>query len=355
MKLSVIIPSYQVEKFISCCLSSVVNSICQANLQNNTEIIIIDDGSIDKTGMICDQYASKYDMIRTIHQKNRGISGARNMGMLFASGEVISFVDSDDKVTPDFFYKMVLPIQAENADIVCCGMTILNTNIPYLSHPKQPQIYLREAGILTVLARDGVQDFLMNKVYKREVLDGIKFPEGRVYEDTFIQHHIFSKSEKTVFLNSSLYLYRFNESGITHNNQFKPNRMDFVWATQQQLEFTEKKYPSFLPLAIAKHLNAICQVSWYMWRNNYTSSRRKILNCLIAMANHYHEQLKTNPYLSPLLQLELCRLTEGYRTWSRYCKKAEYIKKLHNHPRVQRIFSRLFSIPLNLPRKENQY
>lgn len=355
MKLSVIIPAYQVEKYISDCLSSVFESIHRANLENNAEVILVDDGSPDKCPAICDSYAAKDARIRVIHKKNGGLSSARNVGMRYARGKIISFVDSDDELLPDFYEKMLSCMQAEQADAVCCGMVMLHNGVLFSNCPAEPKIYLGDETVLVNLGKDGAQDFMMNKIYKRELLEGIEFPEGKAFEDVFVQHLIQSKSQKTVFLNSALYGYRYNNAGITHAKQYKPHMMDFVEACRRQYEFTKENYPAFLPVAMAKYLNSIRVIAWYQYRNNHTSSRRKTICDLAALVKRDRAQIQPNPYLSPLLQMELSLLGKGYGSWNRYCKKSEFVKKLHNHPRAQIFFARLFDIPLDLPRRDDQY
>ena len=345
MELSVIIAAYNTSKYIADSLNSVVNSLKNASLYDKTEILVIDDGSSDQTAFIMDDFAKKNRNAFVIHKKNGGISRTRNCGLAFAKGKIISFVDSDDVLHPDYFAKMTAPIFNEGFDEVCCGMTILNSGQPYIPHPKDRKIFSGDQTILICLEKDGAQDFLMNKLCKRELFKDITFPIDKTYEDTFVQHLVQSKSDKTVLLNESLYLYRFNDTGITHNNSFKEHMVDFVSACETQYDYVSSFYPQYSDIAFAKYINAIRVVAWYTYRKNKTKSRKKTVKYLSSLIKQSFNVKSENEFISEKLRAEAIYLKKGYLSWNFYCKKAEFVKSQHNHPRLQTLLNKFFKLP----------
>lgn len=185
-KLSVIVPIYNVEKFLRRCIDSIINQS-----YSNLEIILVDDGSTDKSGRICDEY-SKIDLrIKVVHLDNGGVSRARNIGISLSTGEYLSFVDSDDYISSEMYEKMIYILENENLEIVSCGAYIVKNNkILGRQGSGKLKIYSKEE-ILPLVLQD-YNNTVWDKVYKREVFNGVKFPEGRVFEDNGTAHLIFN-------------------------------------------------------------------------------------------------------------------------------------------------------------------
>ena len=203
-KLSIIVPVYKVEKYIQECVDSIL-----ASTFTDFELILVDDGSPDNCGKICDEYANNHARVGTIHKKNGGLSSARNAGLDVARGEFVAFVDSDDRIMPEMFERMINTLENENADIVCCGMRLLRDDgvvTPFKAWPKNEEIYFGSDCLQLLLdAKNGCGDFYMNKMYRRELFDGIRLPEGKVFEDIYSMHFVFERSKKTIFLPEGLY------------------------------------------------------------------------------------------------------------------------------------------------------
>ena len=212
-KISVIVPVYQVEPYLDRC----VQSICGQTYQN-LEIILVDDGSPDRCGDMCDAYARKDSRIRVIHQENQGLSAARNAGLALATGDYIAFVDSDDWIDPIMFSLLHRISQTYGADIVECDVrSYTNSTI---------QVYGKCSGRLlemTPAEALGAQlDFtyckpmVWNKLYRRHCVDGVQFPVGKVHEDEFTTHKFYMAAEKIVYVDMALYNYeRRNPGSIT--------------------------------------------------------------------------------------------------------------------------------------------
>ena len=186
--LSVIVPVYRVEQYLHKCLDSLVDQTYR-----NLEIILVDDGSPDTCGAICDAYAARDERIRVIHQENRGLSGARNTGLDHARGEFVAFVDSDDYLEKDMYAQLMAAAVGESADIVIGDFyMILETGISRRYSRMSVDTPLRQVQVM-VLA-DRIQSYLWNKLYRRSLFDGIRFERIRGFEDLLVTPRIFQRA-----------------------------------------------------------------------------------------------------------------------------------------------------------------
>lgn len=235
---SVIIPVYKVEKFLSECIESVINQT-----HKNLEIILVDDGSPDNCGEICDEYAKRDNRVKVIHKENGGLSSARNAGLEVANGEYISFIDSDDYVANNYIEKLYKLCVENDADIAECDFLkfekveeIKKNKIKdeivesYTSVEMQERMY-SEYGVRTVI--------VCNKLYNKKIYNELKFPNGKLHEDEFITYKALDKAKKIVLTNQKLYFYRCNYSSIT-NQKFNIKKLDAVEAMQERKEYYKR-------------------------------------------------------------------------------------------------------------------
>lgn len=171
--ISVIIPVYKVEKYLDECIQSVINQTYK-----NLEIILVDDGSPDNCGKICDEYAKKDNRIKVIHKENGGLSSARNAGLDIARGEYISFIDSDDYVSKDFIKNM--SIQMANADLIICGMKNVYKEDEKCDEKenvviKNETLTFIEANQKLIKPKNEIYVTACNKLYRRELFDNLRF------------------------------------------------------------------------------------------------------------------------------------------------------------------------------------
>lgn len=222
---SVIVPVYNVKSFLAEALESAL-----AQTYKNIEIIVIDDGSTDGSGELCDEYAKKDGRIRVIHQQNRGLSGARNAGLHLVKGEAIAFLDSDDAYHPDFVSAMLGAMLREKTDIVICRYTLHETAWKMLENgedkgvPETPMGFYPRDEALRALADRKINSFVWNKLYRRELWNGVRFTEGRVYEDIDITYKLLATCRDAFILDRALYLYRKRPGSITAAVSWKSHR-----------------------------------------------------------------------------------------------------------------------------------
>ena len=216
-EISVIVPVYNVEPYLKRCL----NSIIEQSLKK-IEIILIDDGSTDRSGLICDEYAKIDSRITVIHQKNGGLSSARNIGIKLAKGDYIMFVDSDDYVMIDYC-KLPFEIAKEkNADIVLFPFFYVGKNKNKLDDEEDGFKSKQEAFDI-ILKKAGVNAW--SKLYRRCLFDDVKFPEGFYYEDNATTYKLILNADRIYYTNNRLYYYCFREGSITSS---KKRIIDFI-------------------------------------------------------------------------------------------------------------------------------
>ncbi len=219
---SVIVPVYKVEPYLRRCIDSI---LCQT--YRNLEIILVDDGSPDNCGAICDEYALKDTRIKVIHKVNTGVSAARNTGLDNAKGKYVGFVDSDDHIVPEMYERMTMAIESNDADIVFCSyfseVSPVNVKSDYsveLSLPTEEYQKRMRYGMSSVE--------VWSRLFRRTLFEAIRFPEGRRYEDFIIMPALYDKANKIVGMDDRLYYYNlYNTSSImaltnkTLENQFE--------------------------------------------------------------------------------------------------------------------------------------
>lgn len=205
--ISIIVPVYNVELYLRECLSSIQNQTYE-----NLEIIIVDDGSTDKSGDICDEFAEKDSRFRVIHQGNAGLANARNVGLREAKGKYIGFVDSDDYIDCKFFEEMYLAAKRSNAYITMCGYRLFgNADREYAAKAGELE---RNEAVEMLVKDNAIHSHLWDKLFLKTLFDGIDFPDGKQYEDYAVMHLLFLRTNKLKVIDRILYYYRSREGSI---------------------------------------------------------------------------------------------------------------------------------------------
>ena len=236
--ISVIIPIYNVEQYLDECLNSVINQTYK-----KIEIILVDDGSTDNSGNICDEYKKKDNRIKVIHKANGGLSDARNVGIKLASGKYIQFIDSDDFIDNDMIEILYNLIKENDADISMCSNYILVGKKKKSDCSGKKYIYNRIEALKEILLDQKVRSYAWNKLIKRELLNNIEFPKGKVFEDILTIPKLFEISSKIIFLDVPKYYYRQREGSIL-NKQTNELRLAYINATKEITEYIKEKEPS---------------------------------------------------------------------------------------------------------------
>lgn len=268
-KVSIIIPIYNTAKYLKPCLNSVINQS-----YHNLEIILVDDGSTDNSGKIADEFAKKDHRIKVVHQKNQGQSAARNHGLKLATGRFISFIDSDDKVDPDFISKLLAPYENNNTCVTVCGRhyEMLHQNYRktvYISYIRPKKTHeSKKAYILYLLTIDGRMYSAIDKLFKAEIAKQLRFNESINFsEDTNYVLDYLKKSKGTIqFVREPLYIYNYG----TETSTIK--KSSTIWSNWQAAYLNLKKWLGSKPSLKEKFwLHAV----HLRWRVSFIRSKRR--------------------------------------------------------------------------------
>lgn len=302
VRVSVIIPVYNVERYLAACLDSVINQTYR-----QLEIILVNDGATDTCPQICDSYASKDSRITVIHQKNMGLSGARNTGLQNATGDFISFVDSDDLLSLDYFQKLSDISLKNKADIVECGYSKFETENEVLEinqfSNENVKIYNTEKA-LELLMQEYIKQMVWNKLYRIEVIKNIKFPVGKINEDEFWTYKVFGNAKKIVKIHDILYFYRQQPMSIM-GKDYSLKRLDGLDALEERIHYMQMNFPGLENLAIKKYcLGAIFHYQMLV-NNSYVDANKSHRNKIYKSIKKYntltyskHWRLKEIIYLN---------------------------------------------------------
>lgn len=238
--LAVIVPCYNLEKYVNKCVSSIVKQTYTC-----LEILLIDDGSTDKTGIICDAWQKKDQRIHVIHKRNEGPSYARKTGIENTAAEYITFVDADDWIDINMYADMMSVMISTGSDIAQCEYLEIfddkNVNCNGGKYETMFDIIGREEGVLLILKDKQWRSYVWNKIFKRKLFDHVIFPTDRVYEDIPIVHTLFHHASQSVFLYRKYYFYYRREGSIVNSNNIAKKmkaQYHYAWAYYDRYIFT---------------------------------------------------------------------------------------------------------------------
>ena len=235
-KVSVIIPVYNVEKYLDECIESVLSQTYR-----NLEIILVDDGSTDKSGSICDAYKNKDNRIITIHKRNGGLSDARNSAIDICTGDYVTFIDSDDYVSP-FFVEVLL----HGVSVDGCKVAALYSGVDFWDNKSERPVLaksIEDAEIQTFMAKEALELMLYQKIatgapfkiYKRDIFENIRFPVGYYYEDVATTYKAFELSDFITVINCPVYAYRKRQDSIIRQH-FSEKKLSAIKIYEEMIE-----------------------------------------------------------------------------------------------------------------------
>lgn len=240
-KVSIIVPVYRVEEYLDQCVASVC-----AQTFTDWELILVDDGSPDRCGAMCDEWAAKDGRIRVIHRENGGLSAARNSGVSVAEGTFVFYLDSDDYLEPDALERLLQAQQAEDADVVVGGYY-------YTYADREETAEMAWSASTTLLRSEAaealvggkLQNFAWGKLLRAGIAQQYLFPEGRLFEDHYWAHHVMDAAQKVTVLPVPLVHYRQRGDSISYT--FTLKRLDMLDGWRARRDFLQEKYPQMLP------------------------------------------------------------------------------------------------------------
>ena len=239
--LSVIVPVYNVEAFLERCVDSILKQT-----YDYLEVILVDDGSPDGSGAICDQYVTKDSRVRCIHKENGGLSSARNAGLEIATGEYITFVDSDDWIEPDAYEHLLSLMEKHDVQLVCGGNydVYSKTEDQKLGVcPKKEEKISAEEMVGRMFMIDGCDSSVCDKIFHRSLLENFQFPLGKTSEDTAVTYKIVLKAKQVALTEKPFYYYYHHPGSITTTAVSEKN-FDFSEHTAVIYPYIRDHHPS---------------------------------------------------------------------------------------------------------------
>ena len=275
--ISIIVPVYKTERFLNACIASIL-----AQTFTDFELILVDDGSPDGCPALCDAAAAKDSRIRVIHQKNRGLSGARNAGLDAAEGEWIAFVDSDDTITPDFCAKLYHAAQETGAQMAVCNYRQVDEALTPI---REQYLHVRREVLTSeqALEHSTLLPYMVvwNKLYHRSIFAQLRFAEGKLNEDTLLIAYAYEKAERIANIPDAMYLYRKVAGSIVNSK-----------VTLRNLDRVEANYAVFECSRRHGVTGSLCELYWVL------------LHSLIDVGSHLTAQERKTPRMQQAREYE---------------------------------------------------
>lgn len=301
--ISIIVPVYKVEPYLRQCIESVLSQTYK-----NVEILLIDDGSPDSCGQICEEYAERDGRVRVFHTENKGLSAARNLGFQMANGEYIGFVDADDWIEPNMYETLLERLVETNSDICICAFWFEYVNT--FEEEKYQNSIMSDKDSLKALIRGEIKSYVWNKLFKRNILENVLFPEGKNFEDISNMYGVLRKSDVITVTSDPKYHYRQRKESISKSFAGK-NLCDFADACLERYFFYKKELEDIFYEEYDSLLLSVARGISRLWRWWYGVDR--------VDKEHYKEKIK-----------ELKTFTKeqiplfGYKSWPAYLRISSF-------------------------------
>lgn len=315
--ISIIVPVYNVEQYLDECLTSIIGQT-----YTNLEIILIDDGSTDASGKMCDEYTEKDKRIKVVHKENGGQAGAKNIGLDICMGEYIAFVDSDDYVAPEYIEYMYKLLKKYNVAVSGCKWRFVYFNGN-----------LEAQGKALIENVESQKDFYKNLLYgrravgqwgylyKRSIFDNLRYREGIIFEDSDLVYKIFAKCDNTVISNNQLYYYRLRQ-GSTTNSSFDSKKLGLIDVSEKMCDFILRSFPELEAAAAAKMVWACYSTLNQLYKSKTVD--KKIEKMILDKAKPYEHTVLCDKEASTRDKLGIITRKLGRRfymlSWNLYMK-----------------------------------
>lgn len=312
--ISVIVPVYNVAAWLPRCVDAIL-----AQTYENLEVLLVNDGSTDHSGRICDEYEKKDARVQVIHKKNGGLSSARNAGLDVASGQCIGFVDSDDWIEPEMYSEMLTLMEQNHAQLVCAGRYDVDGETGKKTVglcPQRQECITGEALAGRIFLWDHCDSSACDKLYRRELFDGIRYPEGKTCEDVPVTYRLALKARQAVLCNRPLYNYFHRSGSISKGAGISDKTFHYSQHTAAILEDIRQNHPNIATQAEFLRVHSLYHLLLRLdhapadirktYRKEYLDARRElaqhwryILTCpwltkqqritdILLIANLYH-------------------------------------------------------------------
>lgn len=307
-RVSIIVPVYKVEKYLKRCVDSIL-----AQTYGDFELILVDDGSPDRSGNLCDEFKKADNRIKVIHKKNGGLSSARNAGLDIACGEYVGFIDSDDWITVDMFEHLIGLIDIYSCEIASASYVFSNGESIFEQPDIKIKIYERKEALRYYLS-EGMSKRIADypvciKFYKSELFDSIRFPQGQLYEDVATNFSLIQKTSKYVKSNKVCYYYFQDGESITRGG-FKTKDFDMITVGEQLLSLAAiENDEDILQLAKMKkarsYFSILSKIAAYGFEERLENEKEMITDLTCELRKNYRLLMKSTMPINRKLMMSL--------------------------------------------------
>ena len=307
--ISIIVPIYNVGKYLPRCIESILNQTF-----NNFELILVNDGSTDNSGVVCDDYAKKDTRIKIIHKSNGGVSSARNAGLYVAKGEYIGFVDPDDYIDKNMYEKLYRLCIDNNSDIAICRFNREINGKIQNKESTEEIIELNNMEAMNELFKGNLYRFsLCNKLFSKKCFNDVLFPEERIHEDLSTTYKLFANSKKAVYINYCGYIYVRRENSIL-TSTYNEKRLQAFIAWDEIIEFIDKNYYEIIEQVIATFTYwCVDNILYILNQVNNSKKKNNYLNIIQKYTTKYYIYIKRNNILSRSYKLRIRIFNINYK------------------------------------------
>ena len=273
-KISLIVPVYNVEEYMDDCLRSLVSQTF-----TNLEIILIDDGSTDKSGIKCDKWASLDSRIDVIHKANGGLSDARNQGIKQATGDYVVCVDSDDSVDADYVEYLYTLLKKHNPLMSICQHRVINgSKVIYTPQNSTDEVLSSKKCIERMLYHDVIDTSAWAKMYRKDLFDGIEYPYGKLFEDIATTYKLMMKSSQISVGYESKYNYMVRKDSIVSGG-FNKRKLDLLEMTDKMGDDVITAYPDLSNAVMRRRVySRFSTLNQMLYTNEYSEKKAEIIN-----------------------------------------------------------------------------
>lgn len=301
--ISIIIPVYNSEKYLAKCIDSVLTQTYP-----NYEVILVDDGSTDKSGKICDEYASRFDRIKVLHQENCGVAAARNNGVKKSVGELIAFVDSDDIVVAEYLSYMYDLMKKYEADMAVSGIKVIDEmdTIPQSKNEEQEECLSSENALIKCCYGYDICAGMCAKLYRRRMIEKYPSPPFKVSEDFYVVYHVIGDCQKIAVGSKTVYYYLQHEESTMHSTMSEKKLSDDVAVMNGFLKYVDANFPKVEHAARMRCARAMLQCMQMI--NNTPQDTRKYCEIVQAFLKPQMEAVRIDKVVPNGFKVR-CRMT----------------------------------------------
>jgi len=294
-EVTIVVPVYNVEKFLRRCIDSILNQTFQ-----DFQLVLVNDGSTDQSGQICDEYEKVSDKITVIHKENGGLSSARNAGIEVAQTPYIGFVDSDDFIEAKMYQVLHEALKVHNADIASVDYLEVaeNQSIPekvnadHISY----DVYKEKETVHQLFKNHKIHRCAWNKLYKLELFKEVRYPHGKIFEDTFTTYKLYALANKVVATDYKGYFYMQNDASITRRD-FTPKNFDLLSETQRILDDMATNYPELIQYEQARLAEHYVGLVMRILNSKPNPENKRHMDVVVKKIKQDYQVLRHNQYV----------------------------------------------------------